>query len=309
MDTSPHKSGFVTVNDIQLHYLDWGGNGPVLLFLAGIGNNAHIFDGFAPRFTDQFRVLALTRRGHGESDYPQSGYDIDTLTEDIRLFLDCLHIDRVILVQHTNEGIELPHFAALYPERVLKLVLLEPAFDRNAPAFKAMMDAWMKIDQEVRYPVESEAYSSLDDYVYQHNQYFPVNAASWCEAREEDLRHQMEVSPEGKIVYKAASGVGKARETMFRYTPEFSKMRAPVLAIFPIRPSTYYITPFMSPAQQEQMQELYRTLQLPWFRFCIDQFRRDVPHARILEIPDSHTYVFITHEEQVFNAMRAFLAE
>ncbi len=51
MDTSPHKSDFVNVNNIRLHYLDWGGNGPLLLFLAGVGNNAHIFDGFAPRLS------------------------------------------------------------------------------------------------------------------------------------------------------------------------------------------------------------------------------------------------------------------
>ncbi|MBP1693720.1 MAG: hypothetical protein H6Q37_1603 [Chloroflexi bacterium] len=32
MDTSPHKSDFVKVNEIRLHYLDWGGSGQVLLF-------------------------------------------------------------------------------------------------------------------------------------------------------------------------------------------------------------------------------------------------------------------------------------
>lgn len=101
---------------------------------------AHLFDGFAPRFTDQFHVLALTRRGHGESDCPETGYDLDTLTEDIHLFLNRLKIDQAILVQHTNEGIELPHFAALHPERVGKLVFLEPAWDRNSPEFKAMAE-------------------------------------------------------------------------------------------------------------------------------------------------------------------------
>src|SRR5512139_1556148 len=119
MDKSPHTSNFVTVNGIRLHYLDWGGSGPALLFLAGRGCNAHLFDDFAPRFTGQFRVLALTRRGHGESDYPETGYDIDTLVEDIRQFLDSLGIERVILAGHSLAGIELPHFAALYPERVL----------------------------------------------------------------------------------------------------------------------------------------------------------------------------------------------
>jgi pimeloyl-ACP methyl ester carboxylesterase len=81
LDTSPHKSDFVNVNGIRLHYLDWGGSGDVLLFLAGMGCNAHIFDHFAPRFTDKFHVIALTRRGQIRS--PETGYT-DTLTDDIR---------------------------------------------------------------------------------------------------------------------------------------------------------------------------------------------------------------------------------
>jgi pimeloyl-ACP methyl ester carboxylesterase len=119
MDKSPHKSDFVNVNGIRLHYLEWGGNGPVILFLAGLGCNAHIFDNFAPRFTDRFHALALTRRGHGESDYPETGYDIDTLTDDIRQFLDFVNIEQVILVGHSLAGIELSHFNALYPDCVL----------------------------------------------------------------------------------------------------------------------------------------------------------------------------------------------
>jgi pimeloyl-ACP methyl ester carboxylesterase len=110
MDKSPHESGFVSVNGINLHYLDWGGSSDVLLFLAGLGCNAHNFDDFAPRFSDTFHVMALTRRGHGESDYPETGYDIDTLTEDIRQFLDALEIEQVILAGHSMAGVELSHF-------------------------------------------------------------------------------------------------------------------------------------------------------------------------------------------------------
>src|SRR5687767_12149238 len=135
MDKSPHTSDFVSVNAIKLHYLDWGGEGDVLLFLAGMGCNAHIFDSFATRFTDKFKVLALTRRGHGESDHPETGYDVDTLTEDIRQFLDALGFEKVILAGHSMAGVELSHFSALYPERVLKLIFLDAAFDRSSASY------------------------------------------------------------------------------------------------------------------------------------------------------------------------------
>ena len=75
-DISPHRSEFISLHGVRLHYLDWGGAGPVLLFLHGLGNNAHTFDDLAPR------GRALTRRGSGQSDQPSSRDDIDTLTAD-----------------------------------------------------------------------------------------------------------------------------------------------------------------------------------------------------------------------------------
>jgi hypothetical protein len=170
-----------------------------------------------------------------------------------------------------------------------------------------MMEKWLMIDNNVEYPVEIN--DNFQDYVYHHNKNYPVNAVSWCEARDEDLRHQMDISPEGKVVYKPAAGISKARETMFRYTPEFSKIRGPVLSIFPIRDETYYVLPFMTKEQQAHMVEFYYAAQLPWFRHCIEQFRRAVPQAKIVELPRSHTYFFITQEEFIYNEMKTFLQD
>ena len=131
MNVSNHKSDFVHVNGIRLHYLDWGGKGPTLIFLAGMGSSAFIFDKFASRFNDKFRVLALTRRGQGDSDYPETGYDADTLTEDIHQFMDCLNVEKAILAGHSLAGVELTHFAATYPTRVEKLIYLDALDDRR----------------------------------------------------------------------------------------------------------------------------------------------------------------------------------
>src|SRR5438093_10055413 len=131
VDKSPHKTGFVTVNGVRLHYLDWGGAGETLLFLHGMGGTAHFYDDFAPRFTNQFRVLGLTRRGHGESETAETGYDTATLVEDIRQFLDALKIRLVVLAGHSFAGDELTRFAVVHPDRVIKLVYLDAAYDRT----------------------------------------------------------------------------------------------------------------------------------------------------------------------------------
>ena len=86
-----------------------------------------VFDWMAPKFVDKYRVLALTRRGYGESD----GYDADTLTEDVRRFLDHMKIKRVHLIGHSAAGDELTTFASKYPKRTLKVVYLDAAYDRR----------------------------------------------------------------------------------------------------------------------------------------------------------------------------------
>ena len=59
--------GFVVTNGARLHYLDFGGRGEPVVLLAGMGNTAWIWSDFGTRLAREgFRVVALTRRAHGE---------------------------------------------------------------------------------------------------------------------------------------------------------------------------------------------------------------------------------------------------
>jgi len=70
-DHSPYAVKFVTAEPgVQLEVLDWGGSGSPLIFLAGAGDTAHRFDGFAPQFTAQHHVFGITRRAFGASSKP-----------------------------------------------------------------------------------------------------------------------------------------------------------------------------------------------------------------------------------------------
>lgn len=309
MDKSPHTSNFVTVNGIRLHYLDWGGDGPALLFLAGRGCNAHIFDDFAPRFNRQFHVLALTRRGHGESDYPATGYDIDTLVEDIHQFLDFLRIDRVILAGHSLAGVELSHFSALYPERVLKLVFLEAAYDYYCLEYKTMMEKHPA--RKIQIPGANQDYYSVPDYAAFIKFAYPSLGAIWGELMDEHIHYSVEISPEGKVVDKMPDSVDRAiSDTLSAYRPEDAQIRAPTLAIYAIKKNTYYIsTDYMTSEQQAEMIEFFENVVQPWNHHSKEKFQRDVPHAKIVKIPDGHHYCFIQQEDRVFEEMMSFLLE
>ena len=303
MDTSPHKSDFVHVNGIKLHYLDWGGEGETLLFLTGMGCSAHLFDRIAPRFTDQFRVLALTRRGQGESDYPETGYEADTLIDDILDFLDTLRIDKVILAGHSMAGLELSHFAVTYPERVIKLIYLDAAFDWRE--FKVLVENNPLKDIEP--PEMKQEYSSVEDYIAFVKRIRPDLAQIWNESWDQSTLYDLEKNAEGRFVEKDTKAIGQAMlDTLFAYEPEHRQIKIPVLSFFSKNDDLPF-PDYLTEEQKRKGLEHHWQVRMPLREKNIKKFQSNVPHAKVIEIPDGHHYCFMAQEEFVYEEMRKFL--
>ena len=78
-DAAPHEAHSVSVDEgVQLEVLDFGGDGPPILLLPGLGATAHSFDELAPLLAKKHRVVAMTRRGTGYSSKPDFGFDTPT---------------------------------------------------------------------------------------------------------------------------------------------------------------------------------------------------------------------------------------
>ena len=74
----------IDVNNISLHVTDSGGDGRPVVLIHGWPLNADSWDAQAMALADAgFRVIAYDRRGFGRSGQPWSGYDYDTLTDDL----------------------------------------------------------------------------------------------------------------------------------------------------------------------------------------------------------------------------------
>jgi non-heme chloroperoxidase len=309
MDTSPHISGFVNANGNRLHYLDWGGNGQILLFIAGMGCTAHIFDGFAPRFTDRFHVMAVTRRGHGESDYPESGYDPDTLTEDLRQFLDALEIDKAILAGHSFGYVELSRFAVLYPERVLKLIWIDAAYDRTSPEYNAVMEK--NPIPKMTPPWPNEGITTIEDYASTVKRLYPSLAAIWGPELEADLRANVTITAEGTVVDKMPEAINNAMgDTMDQYAVNYVGIQVPMLSIFVLIDGSDFLPPdHMTGEQKAIVLDYFKNDRMPYKEKYIEQFRKSVPQARIVVIPNGHHYCFLKQADIVFKEMRFFLLE
>lgn len=133
-DFSPHRSEDIIANGVRLNYLDWGGKGEEIIFLAGSGDNPHAFDDLAPKFTHRYHCLGLTRRGFGDSQRVVKDFDAVTLSKDLRAFMNAKGIQRANLIGHSAAGDELTQFTIDSPDRVLKLVYLDAAYDRRGIA-------------------------------------------------------------------------------------------------------------------------------------------------------------------------------
>ena len=123
---SEPTSRFVTVGDLRLHYLDFGGDGPPLVFSHATGFHAWLWLPYARRFTRRFRVFALDHRGHGESDKPATGYRWEQFGIDFAGFLEALDLDEVRAVGHSKGAIAIAGAAAHGSRRLARAVLVEP---------------------------------------------------------------------------------------------------------------------------------------------------------------------------------------
>jgi pimeloyl-ACP methyl ester carboxylesterase len=98
------------------------------------------------------RMIAITQRGHGDSDKPVGDYDVDHFASDIAKFMDRERIPCALIVGHSMGSIVGQRFAALYPDRTAGLVLMS-AFDDMA-ANPVVRDMWDNVISPMRDPVD-----------------------------------------------------------------------------------------------------------------------------------------------------------
>jgi non-heme chloroperoxidase len=117
---------FVTTADgTRIFYKDWGEGQPVV-FAHGWPLCSDAWDGqMLFMLQNGFRVIAHDRRGHGRSDQPGSGNDMDTYADDLAAVMNALDLRNAIMVGHSTGGGEVAHYVGRHGTgRVAKIVLI-----------------------------------------------------------------------------------------------------------------------------------------------------------------------------------------
>lgn len=298
VDAAKHTPGFVAVAPgVRLHYLDFGGTGEPVVLLAGLGNTAHAYDDFAPALTDRYHVIALTRRGFGESSHPASGYDTPRLVADIIAALDRLHLSRVTLIGHSIAGEEMTLFAGRHPDRVSKLVYLDAAYDR------VMSDSLIDEAIPVALDVPERPSPGAADTATPAAYVAFVHRTRGVDIPEADIRARYRYD-----------GWDEERTVAFTSIeadhPNYRAVKAPALAIYAVTDTVTQLEPWQRSdrARAAGLQALIRGVEKAE-RPSREQFKREMANGTVLEIHGAHHWIFVSHRDQVLSAVRQFLGQ
>jgi len=126
MTTSTGKSNQITTSDgVKLHYLE-AGSGQPLIMIPGWSQTAEQFKYQIDGLSDQYRIIALDMRGHGESDKPSFGYKIARLAMDVRDVLIALELDKAVLLGHSMGCSVIWNYWDLFgADKLSKLILVD----------------------------------------------------------------------------------------------------------------------------------------------------------------------------------------
>jgi pimeloyl-ACP methyl ester carboxylesterase len=125
---------------MQLHSRQWGaGAAEQIVCVHGLAQHGGIYEALGRRLAeDGYQVTALDLRGHGSSGR-EPPWNTDTHVGDLLETADALGTERATWIGHSFGGRMIAALAARAPERVERLVLLDPGFD--VPAAQALASA------------------------------------------------------------------------------------------------------------------------------------------------------------------------
>ncbi|WP_188569359.1 alpha/beta fold hydrolase [Undibacterium terreum] len=127
------KTQTVTTGDGVGIFVRSGGTGPAVILIHGFGDTGDMWGPLAKELAKTHTVIVPDLRGMGRSSKPASGYDKMTQAGDMRAVLAKLGQDRSAVVGHDIGTMVAYAYAARYPDKVDKLVVMDAPVPGVAP--------------------------------------------------------------------------------------------------------------------------------------------------------------------------------
>ena len=272
---------FVTVEGLTFHALDWGGDGTPLLLVHGGRRTSRSWNAVARRLRNDFRVIALDMRGHGESDGPETGYRAREGAQDMAGIVEELDLPPHYIMSHSYGGAISGLYATNHPDRVLGMVMVEPVPD--GPAHWIRVNMLNEDLTEKPGPGRRNTWSSLDDLKTRlaNNNMTKV----WTpEALEDVLNEETIVLPDGRAQATwsvNAYGPEEMATDVFRLQDGVDRLTMPTLIVV---------------AEENRLLESH-----------LRPLAEALPHGEFLVMPDVGHAIYMQVPDETANIARRFL--
>ena len=188
------KSMRMSVNGLDLHYLDWGNVGaPPVVCVHGYTSSAEAFNALARHFHDRFHIVAPDVRGHGESAWsPDSAYQYRDQVADLAGLVDQLGLARFTLIGTSMGGIIAMAFAAAHAARLVGLVIndIGPDVEEGSQRITQMVGG------------RPDEFATLEDAMAYRREISPVTASRPMSDQREVALGVLRQQADGRWVWK-----------------------------------------------------------------------------------------------------------
>jgi pimeloyl-ACP methyl ester carboxylesterase len=265
---------FADIGRLRLHYLEWNPDATdTVVLVHGINVQAHTWDPVAAVLAERRRVIAIDLRGHGDSDWAQSGYALSSFVGDLTLLLEQLDLDRIDLVGHSLGARVAIGFAGEHPDRIRTLALSDtgPEVARGGGEFSRNI---VSSTQDVR------GFRTREEARAHYGKLHPEWQAIFLDLHAE---HQVRENWAGKLVFKSdpelfwITGSAGRRENPYLWEM-CTRVTAPTLIMWGTR------SPFLDDDITGRMLEAF-----PDARVC----RIEAGHYIPREMPEAFTAALV----------------
>jgi pimeloyl-ACP methyl ester carboxylesterase len=131
----PMPGRLVDVGDHRLHLNCTGSGSPTVVLQAGGGEMSSAFGWIAPAVAEETQVCVYDRAGHGWSEPAANAQDAAKVAADLHMLLERGHVPGpYVLAGHSFGGLYILTFAALYPDEVAGMVVVDTTQPASEPA-------------------------------------------------------------------------------------------------------------------------------------------------------------------------------
>lgn len=303
------RSAFIDADAVRLHYLEWepkhiqaatpdwpadqdSDNIPIVM-LHGLSATADTWRLVAEHLRQQHHVIAFDQRGHGQSDKPDSGYDLVTIAEDAIHGMAALGLGQVALVGHGWGARVALVLAARHPALISHLILVD------CPHVEPRHWPGMTRERFTRARSPKELYKSRETYLQPLRQ--EMNTF-WRPEVEEIFLTYIQELPDGHIEeLLQPEHQRELRESLWddRALPYYSKITCPVLLI----PAAAQPQPGDELPERLENAEEFAAAK----GYMAAQVARAIHCCTVLWMPDTTHDIQLQHPQMLANAIIDFV--